>query len=163
MDRRSAHLRLGIMGEKYAVKKLHELGYNAKRVSHDNYDILISGRMRVEVKAATLSHGIGNRWLWQFCLRRNGLPFDEDLLIALCYKQVSDTRLYDWAYVLEEHPSHAFIIPGTVINNKLTKISITKADPVEYAGKWRWFLDYWDQVGVTLLGCPELEDEVIPF
>ena len=151
MDRRSAHLKFGIMGEKYAVKKLCELGYDAERASRTDYDILISGRMRVEVKSSTLSHGIGNRWLWQFCLRRNGLPFDEDLLIALCYSR------------LDLDPNHAFIIPGTVIGNQLTKISITKTDPVEYAGKWRWFLDYWDQVGIVLPGCPELEEEVIPF
>jgi hypothetical protein len=145
------HAELGEMGEEWTANKLRGMGHDTKRTgSSETYDVIVNGRMRVEVKSALLTTGNGGH-RWQYSLRRNGLPFTEDLLVLLCYPD------------MESDPIHSFVITGSQVDEMLTKIDITHADPAMYTGRWAKYLDDWDNVERVLPHCVPVTGQEIPF
>ncbi len=158
---RSDMERMGEIGERWVVQELRRRGYIAEWIGgNSDYDVLLEGFIRVEVKSALLSRRgkNGNSYRWQFNLRRHGLDLDEDLLFLLCYGDD-----------LSNPPQAVFIIPGRSLPKRLTKIDITSRDPRAYRGQWRRWLDAWDEVkhirATTPVRKPVLfrSTEAIPF
>jgi hypothetical protein len=126
-----------------------------------DYDLLLEGVARVEVKSALRTENSNNRGSgrYQFSLRRHGLEVDEELLVLLCYED------------LGEDPVAAFVIPGEAVDPERTKIDITRADPTAYTGKWAAYLEAWEEVGRVMRTTPATQPtlcrpepvEVIPF
>lgn len=135
----------GRLGEEFVTSELLRRGYAAEWIGEcSDYDLLVDGRMKVEVKSATPSAGSPGRNRsdrWQFSLRRHGLPVDEDLMILVC-----------WGEDLEE-PLATFIIPGAEVDERLTKIDITSR-PDRYRGKWTAYRGRWDLVDQVLEDLP---------
>lgn len=135
----------GEMGERWVARELRRRGFDVTWVAdRSDYDLLISGRLRAEVKAATRSNGSGNgrQSRWQFSLRRHGLPLDEELLFLLCYDDVTCD------------PVTVFVVPGDVLPERLSKIDITSYDPLTYRGKWARYREDWSQVGRMMRIAP---------
>ena len=132
----------GRIGERWVVQQLRQRGYVAEWISKSSdYDILLEGIARVEVKSAFVSPGSNGGKRWQFSLRRHGLVVDEDLLFLLCYDD------------LDEAPIGVFIIPGKEIG-MISKIDITHRDPYKYRGKWSHWRDAWLEVLRTVASLP---------
>ena len=136
----------GKLGEMWVVQELRRRGFVCEWIGKSSdYDLLIEGRARAEVKAAFCSPRPGNRQpRWQFSLRRHGLLVDEDLLFLLCWDGL-------------EVPLATFIIPGSAVPETLSKIDITSSDPSAYRGQWAVYYEDWAQVNriVSLLPMPE--------
>lgn len=151
---------VGKIGERWVVEDLRRRGYTAEWIGKSSdYDVLIEGAVRAEVKSALLGRYRGNGYRWQFSLRRHGLDVDEDLLFLLCYDDLD-----------EPPPVAVFIIPGNVLPRQLTQIDITSQNPREYRGKWQGYLDAWENVervvGEVRVTKPTLfrsRTEAIPF
>jgi len=131
------------MGELWVVERLRRQGWMVEWVGpSSDYDILVEGCCRVEVKSAFVTHRKRKErwdgWAWQFSLRRNGLLVDEDLLVLLCYE-----RLY-------EPPVSVFVVPGCALDAEICKIDITSRDPGRYTGRWSVFRDSWDGVELAV-------------
>lgn len=160
MSNRYALTEFGRHGERWVVQELRRRGYTVELISaNSDYDLLVEGQARVEVKSATLTNGSRDRGQrWQFSLRRHNLSLDEELLFLLCYHDL-------------DAPLATFIIPNHALDADLSKIDITNPDPTAYAGKWAQYLDDWDQVARVVSQLParkptlfrELKEEIIPF
>lgn len=126
---------VGKIGERWVVESLRRRGYTAEWVGgSSDYDVLVEGVVRAEVKSAQLGRYKGRCHRWQFSLRRHGLDVDEELVFLLCYDD------------LDESPIATFIIPGSMLLRRLTKIDITSRDPREYRGRWQEYLGAWEVV-----------------
>jgi hypothetical protein len=145
----------GKMAEMYVVRELRRRGFDVEWVAdRSDYDVVINGKVRGEIKGATRSNGSGNgrQDRWQFSLRRHGLPLDEELLFLLCYEDaLSD-------------PITLFIIPGDALHQSLSKIDITSHDPVAYRGKWTRYREDWSQVArMVRLAPPAAQPSLFRF
>ena len=156
--RRHDYSQFGQEGELYVADELRRRGYVVEWVGdHADYDLVIDGRVRAEVKSAFRTPGHrGQRW--QFSLRRHGLEIDEELLFLLCYDD-------------EMEIAGVFVIPGAEVEPDLTKIDITSS-PSSYHGRWASFLGAWGRVddvldamprGQAVLFRPQRVEEPIPF
>lgn len=118
----------GKLGEEWVARELRRRGYAVQLIGESsNYDILLEGVARVEVKSAFLSTRRGGQGRWQFSLRRRECDVDEDLLFLLCYEDLGED--------LDGDPEVVFVIPGDALPADLTKIDITSEDPRRYRGK----------------------------
>jgi len=153
----------GRAGEKWAAQELRRRGFDVELIgANSDFDLLVEGRVRGEVKAAVCSRGArGSGWRWQFSLRRHGLLVDEDVLFLLCYGED-----------LDGSPLATFVIPGDVLPGTLSKIDITSLDPATYRGAWARYREDWNQVANVLEHVPEcgqlvlfrsMTEEEIPF
>lgn len=149
---------LGTLGEIWVARQLRQRGYTVELIgASSDFDLLVEGVIRVEVKSALPSAGNGGV-RYQFSLRRHGLSLDEELLVLLCY------------HIAGAAPA-AFIIPNHALPRDLTKIDITSPDPADYTGQWALYRNDWAQVSqiVAATACrkPELfrsrTEEPIPF
>lgn len=141
MTRRERLEQFGELGERWAAGELRRRGFNVVWIGgNTDYDLLLEGVARVEVKSALLSgrHGRGT-CSWQFSLRRHGRLVDEELLLLLCFDD------------LDAGPLAAFVIPGAAVPADLTKIHISSRDPRAYAGKWAAYRDAWHLVRPLVL------------
>lgn len=139
----TANASLGRLGEEYVASVLRSMGYDVVLVADtESHDLLIGTRFRVEVKSALETERIvGGRPypVWQFSLRRHGLPVDEDLVVLCCYDEE------------ENPPRTTFVIPGELVDEGLTKIDVT-TDPERYAGRWAWCANRWVAVDAVIGG-----------
>lgn len=150
----------GEMGERWVAEKLRERGYVVEWIGgRSEYDLLIEGIVRAEVKSATLSHDEERGYRWQFSLRRHGLLVDEDVLFLLCWED------------MEGGPLATFVVPGGAVYERLCKVDVTSRDPREYRGRWARYREDWGQVGRVVARLPyrkvtlfrESEQVEIPF
>jgi len=153
----------GEAGERWVAQELRERGLTVEWIgSRTDYDLLIEGCAKGEVKSAFLSDNSNHRGSgrWQFSLRRNGVLVDEHVLFLVCYQD------------LESDPLAVFVIPGDALDAELSKIDITSADPRDYGGQWARFRDAWDVVDRVVarlparkpeLIRPRVQDEEVPF
>lgn len=146
----------GDKGELYVVEKLRGLGYDVEHKGGPaRFDILVNGRARFEVKSAHVGPGSrGWGWLWQFAFNRHGATNDFAAVVLNCYD--------------DDAVIGSFVIPGEYVRQTLTRISITRRDPAEYAGKWSPFWEAWEDVA-RIVGEADVfveedeEEEEIPF
>jgi hypothetical protein len=163
MTRREYLTRFGRDGEKWFVGESIRRGFDATQTSgNHSFDATIRGNgleISVEVKSALPSERKGNRSpRWQFSLRRKGLPIDEDLLILLCYRDITPTIRNP-----VPSPEQIYIIPGVAIDKMLTKIDIIDS-PKMYAGKWSVYRHAWGWVDWALRNPrQERPEREIPF
>lgn len=124
----------GNNGEQAVADLLLEKGYQVRRDSFWDWDLIIDSFLTVEVKTAHRSKRTDKpQKRWQFCLYAHparAKPIDEDLLILRC----------------ESDPPCHFVIPMFLVPEKLTKIDITSPDPWKYRGKWSLFRERWEIV-----------------
>jgi hypothetical protein len=133
----------GRLGERFVVEQLRRRGFTAELIGESSdYDILLEGRAKVEVKSAFLTEQHRGRGRYQFSLRRHGAEIDEDILFLLCYEDV------------EAAPIAVFVIPGHALPATLSKIDITSRNPRQYMGKWAPYLGAWDVVRRTVNRLP---------
>lgn len=137
---RTEREQFGKIGEQWVVQQLRQRGYAAEWIGEcSDYDILLEGAARVEVKSAFVSPGSNGGGRWQFSLRRHGLVVDEELLFLLCYDNLDDP------------PSCVFVIPGEAVG-MISKIDITSSDPYKYRGLWARWRNAWQQVERAVAG-----------
>jgi len=126
----------GKKGELWAAEELRRRGYVVEWIGgNSDYDLLLGGCARVEVKSAMLTRDLRRGYRWQFSLRRHGLLVDEDVLFLLCWEGLEDGP-----------PIAIFVIPGSAVDARLTKIEITSRDPRTYRGRWARYRGDWGQV-----------------
>lgn len=127
-------IEFGHMGEEAVARTLREMGYHVLHGEPGAEDLVINGKLTIEVKTANLTIGSnGNLGRWQFCLFAHPdrqQPFNEDLLILRC----------------ECSPPVHFVIPGTQVLFRLSKIDITSKNPHKYQGKWARFREGWEAI-----------------
>ena len=123
----------GVLGEFLVLNKLANLGYNTDwKGGHNEYDILVDDKLRVEVKIASLDE---KRNRFQFSMCRNLDRLNADIAILVCW---IDDEHY-WCYV----------IPAGKIPSGQKKIDIT-SHPDSYQGKWSRWIDAWHVVDTIL-------------
>jgi len=132
MTSKSNHaVELGYAGEQAVKAELESRGHTVEDGPLGSYDLLVNGRITVEVKTALLSGRTDKDAMrYQFCLYAHPerqKPLEEDILILRCAC---------------EDPVH-FIIPAIVIPDGLTKIDITSTDPRRYKGRWEKYREAW--------------------
>jgi len=137
----------GRNGERWVAEKLRGLGFAVEAYGGPNdFDLMVGGSVRVEVKTARVSqYRKGRGGAFQFSLRRHQLEVDEDLLILLCWRGDDDVV--------------AFVIPGMAVDNGLCKVTITSEDPFLYGGKWAKYRENWSQVGEIVESAPVLQED----
>jgi len=141
----------GEEGERWVVGFLRRRGYSVEWIGgNTDYDVLIEGCVKAEVKTATLSagaRGLGSG-RWQFSLRRNGKLVDEHLLFLVCWLD------------LDEDPVAVFVIPGRELDEELAKIDITTGNPEAYGGRWSRYYEAWEVVDQVLARVPARKPEL---
>jgi hypothetical protein len=162
MTSREALNGFGEIGELWVAHQLRDRGLTVEWIGGTTeYDLLIEGCAKAEVKSALLSdnsNGRGNG-RYQFSLRRHGVLVDEHVLFLVCYQD------------LETDPLAVFVIPGDALDAELSKIDITSADPRDYGGQWAPYRDDWDVVDDVVASLPARKpalirsrvEEEIPF
>ena len=133
-DRSIKAIETGENGEQAVAGLLVEKGYHVIQDPLQDWDLLISESLTIEVKTAHLSKRIDRlAKRWQFCLYSHPerqQPVNEHLLILRC----------------ESNPPCHFIIPMVFVPKRLTKIDITSPDPWKYEGRWLIFRERWGLV-----------------
>lgn len=153
------HDDFGKEAELYICGELQERSLNVVHIgSTYEYDLLINGNIRAEVKAAIPTGASGNRsQRWQFSFGRHNKLNDEELVFLVCYD--NDLAIQG-----------VFVIPGCDVGPRLKKIDITSSLD-KYHGKWAKYLGKWNVVedivavytSKTRLEREAAPEEEIPF
>lgn len=128
----------GERGERDVQEVLEGLGYEVEYIGGNEMDLIINGRLSVEVKTAFPTNGAhnhGTRWQFMLHKRSRGKPLEEHILILRCQDGIE-----------AGDPVWHFVIPGYLTGlGGLAKIDITSR-PDKYRGRWSLFLDAWDVI-----------------
>ena len=115
--------------EEFASWMLDYLGYDVRENGHnDHCDLVINGKLRVEVKGALWSSSSTREGRYQFNTRQH-----PDVYILRCLTI----------------PGAAFIIPGREIGSR-TNIAIWSRNPYKYNGQWAKYMNTWDVIRTEL-------------
>lgn len=112
--------------------ELRRQGYRVKWTGfNEPFDLLVDGRLRVEVKGARVAYKADRRnYRYQARVRNT----DADVLVMVC--------------VDEDGCNHFFVIPAEQIQTG--NLSIANRDPASYGGRWSDFYGAWDRVKEAL-------------
>lgn len=140
-DRSTRAYETGDAGEAAVADLIKERGFSAIPGPPGEHDLLVQDIITVEVKTTNRTKRADGKYsVWQFCLYSHDdrqQPFKEDVLILRC----------------RSTPPCHFIIPGILVNYKLTKIDITSKDPWRYVGRWASFREAWELIDLVVFSA----------
>ena len=158
--RQGAALLLGEHGEEEVAGLLTAMGFEIEHVGGQSFDLLLAGRVTVEVKTALpTGRSDSNGIRWQFLLhkRSRGRPLEEHVLILRCQNGIGEDDQV-WHFVIPGH------LPGL---GHLAKLDITSR-PDLYKGKYSLFLNAWGYIPAIIAQAekedwPDPREKKIPF
>ncbi|MCB9080023.1 MAG: hypothetical protein H6631_20655 [Anaerolineaceae bacterium] len=122
--------------EGWIAGELEALGHVVRFTTHKAaYDLLIDGRLRIEVKASRWlpdSDPGRERWRYQANIRTRQKTADVVIFVAV-----------------NSRGRWPFIMPAEAVGNRRS-ITIRTFDPTYYAGRWSKWLLAWDVLGPAL-------------
>jgi hypothetical protein len=116
--------------ERHVYEALRALGYDVCRQGHNSrFDILVDGRLRVEVKASRW-HANGTRGRYQALFHNRA-----DVVV----------------FCPVNGKVHHFLIPSGELSGP-TNLAIWSHDPARYGGQWATWFERWDTIAAALEG-----------
>ena len=122
MNRREHAKMIGTQTEDAVISILLDKGYKITKSPYPrDFDIVINGTLRVEIKGALWTKHHHSKGRYQFCIHQAA-----DVFILGCMT----------------HEPHFFVVPTKVIG-KRKNVAIWSEFPSKYVGRWSQYCDAW--------------------